>query len=78
MREVFEKYILRSCEDMRGYIQDDTDSLTEEQQDELERLMLQYDAEGCEDPLAFALSEIYRRIGSIPEYDEDDCELLED
>ena len=78
MRELFEKYILRSREDMRGYIIDDTDRLTEEQQDELERMVLRYDAEGCDDPLAFALNEIYRKIGDLPEYDEDDCDLLEE
>ena len=78
MRNIFRQFILRSREDMRGYIQNDAESLTEAQQDELERLLLQYDAEGCEDPLAFALNEIYRRIGDLPAYDEEDCDLLEE
>ena len=51
MREIFEVFLLRSREDMRGYIQNDTEALTEAQQDELEELLQKYDAEGCPDPL---------------------------
>lgn len=62
MREFFSKYILRSREDMRGYIQNDVEALSEEQLDSLEILVLKYDAEGCSDPLAWGLSEIYKDI----------------
>ena len=62
MREIFQKYILRSQEDMQGYIQNDAESLTEKQQDELEALILKYDEDGCPDPLAWALRDIYKGI----------------
>lgn len=52
MREFSSKYILRSREDMRGYIQNDVEALSEEQLDSLEILVLKYDAEGCPNPLA--------------------------
>ena len=67
MRDIFRQFILRSREDMRGYIQNDVEMLTEKQQDALEELALRYDAEGCPDPLAAALSEIYRDIDALPE-----------
>ncbi len=62
MREFFNGYLCRSQEDMRGYIQNDVEALSESRLDELEKLVLQYDAQGCSDPLAWALSDIYGEL----------------